>query len=154
MLCCAAPGACSFESEISSKNQEQASLTRQRLQLEKEQKKLQRQQEKKVRCRCCCFNWALCSAMRPARYKGLYRYLFFFLHSLQAGADPLPSRVADLWTPTSLLRRLPHIPKPHTPVRLTHSIPQQFSNDLLSNHTISHVSLCVRIPRVCACTRR
>lgn len=39
---------CSFESEISGKNQEQASLTRQRLQLEKEQKKLQRQQEKKV----------------------------------------------------------------------------------------------------------
>lgn len=64
VLCCAAPGACSFESEISSKNQEQASLTRQRLQLEKEQKKLQRQQEKKVRCRCCCFNWALCSTVQ------------------------------------------------------------------------------------------
>ncbi len=40
---------CSFDSEISAKSQEQASLTRQRLQLEKEQKKLQRQQEKKVR---------------------------------------------------------------------------------------------------------
>lgn len=58
VLCCAT-SACSFESEISSKNQEQASLTRQRLQLEKEQKKLQRQQEKKVSCLRCCFDRSL-----------------------------------------------------------------------------------------------
>lgn len=40
--------ACSFESELSSKNKEQATLTRQRLQLEKEHKQLQKQQDKKV----------------------------------------------------------------------------------------------------------
>jgi hypothetical protein len=147
---------CSFEAELSAKNKQQASLTRQRLQLEKEHKQLQKQQDKKVRGAAtgswtCRLEWSACSPLSVIVPQSCSRpplcCICTYVNMLSAS---VPSNMVYIGTK----QQSPLLPTEHhhTHICLLCTTPHhQLTAPLLPPAPPSHTP---RTLRVCACMRR